>query len=465
VLVENVPDLPSWNDGSVLSGFYETLGSLGLQVDARVLNAFEYGVPQHRARLILVALKPGLEFTWPESSSEITTLHDAISDMPPVPPAQRREHIPYYGAETEFQRRMRQGVAAEDAPFICDHITRDIRPDDAEAFALLEEGDTYDDLPDSLRRYRSDIFTDKYKRLEWQALSRTITAHIAKDGYWYIHPEQHRTLSIREAARIQTFPDWFRFAGQPTLRLRQIGNAVPPLLGEAVGRKLARGLAGTPRRHRAKASTAFRARLLEWRETSRRPLPWRDGRHSPWDVLLGEISLTRTRPDLIPRLFAELRSLAGSPAILAGNEDAPDELRELGLGARADSLVTVARALVRDNAGTVPDSEMELRSLPGVGDYAAQAVLCFGFGRRTVLLDATTGRVAARHCGREDRRRWQMRLDLYRLAGLPGPDAAFNAALLDLGALVCRPAAPSCGECPVARDCVFRNQSSIRGGS
>ena len=69
--------------------------------------------------------------------------------------------------------------------------------------------------PDHLKRYRDDIFDDKYKRLDADDLSRTITAHIAKDGYWYIHPEQNRTLTVREAARIQTFPDHFRFAGAP----------------------------------------------------------------------------------------------------------------------------------------------------------------------------------------------------------------------------------------------------------
>ena len=62
------------------------------------------------------------------------------------------------------------------------------------------------DVPQHLRRYRSDIFSDKYLRLSFEDLSRTITAHIAKDGYWYIHPREDRTLSIREAARIQTFP-------------------------------------------------------------------------------------------------------------------------------------------------------------------------------------------------------------------------------------------------------------------
>ena len=92
-------------------------------------------------------------------------------------------------------------------------MTRSVRTDDAQIYALLEPGDTYLNVPEHLRRYRSDIFNDKYLRLSFDGLARTITAHIAKDGYWYIHPAEDRTLSIREAARIQTFPDRFQIRG------------------------------------------------------------------------------------------------------------------------------------------------------------------------------------------------------------------------------------------------------------
>lgn len=352
---------------------------------------------------------------------------------------------------------MRQDVASADASFVYDHITRDVRPDDAEAFALLQEGQTYVDLPDHLRRYRSDIFTDKYKRLAWSQVSRSITAHIAKDGYWYIHPQQDRTLSVREAARIQTFPDWFRFAGQPTIRLRQIGNAVPPMLAELVGLQLQMALR-RGRNATRQERLDFRGRLLEWHRRNRLKYPWRTGRMDPWTVLMAELCLARTRPELVPMIFGALQRLAPAPAALLAHRAPGPVLRELGLGARADLLIDVARDLQRRFGGAVPEDELDLRSLPGVGDNVAQAVLCFGFGRRAVLLDATTARLIERFCGRADRRRWQIRLDLYQLAGSEGPDAEFNYALLDHGALTCRREKPLCGECPVRGGC------SSRGG-
>ena len=116
------------------------------------------------------------------------------------------------------------------------------------AFELIDSKTRYSDLPTELKRYRDDIFDDKYKRLDGDDVSRTITAHIAKDGYWYIHPEQNRTLTVREAARLQTFPDYFRFAGPPSAAFKQIGNAVPPRLGLAVGRAVLEALktSGSP---------------------------------------------------------------------------------------------------------------------------------------------------------------------------------------------------------------------------
>ena len=138
----------------------------------------------------------------------------------------------------------------------------------------MREGQTYRDLPDHLRRYRDDIFSDKYLRLSWDDLSRSITAHLAKDGYWYIHPEQDRTLSVREAARVQTFPDRFRFAGSMTTRFTQIGNAVPPMLAQAVGGAVRDALEGVSEESGSPLKAArFRSSLIRWYRRNARSYP------------------------------------------------------------------------------------------------------------------------------------------------------------------------------------------------
>jgi DNA (cytosine-5)-methyltransferase 1 len=455
VLVENVPDLPSWDDGAVLSGFIETLGDLGYQVDARIVDCFRFGVPQHRSRLILTGLGGGRPMTWPRENDELTSLRDAIGDLPPVPGGQRSERLPYVprpGAGSPFQTRMRRGLKPADAGWIDDHITRSVREDDWEAYTGLREGQTYADIPEHLQRYRTDIFTDKYKRLSWGELSRTITAHIAKDGYWYIHPEQHRTLSIREAARLQTFPDWFRFAGQPSHRYAQVGNAVPPLVGEAVGRALLASMEDVERP--VELNSAARARLAAW-QAGRPRHAWRRPGTDPWLVLAAELGLDRGTPDGAADRFEQLRRTAPDPVTLAATQDAEGALTDVGLSPHAARLVVdAARAVTELFDGAVPDEDLELRAIPGVGDSAAKSVLCFGHGRKVVPLHSAAARVASRYSGTEHRRRWQLRLDLHRLAGPEGPDAVFNAAVLDLGAAVCRSAAPRCGECPLVAECV-----------
>ena len=255
------------------------------------------------------------------------------------------------GPRTAFQRRMRDGCRAEDAQSVHDHITRDVRPDDAEAFALLGEGQTYVDLPEHLRRYRSDIFTDKYKRLAWDEVSRSITAHIAKDGYWYIHPEQHRTLSVREAARVQTFPDWFRFAGQPTPQAEADRQRRP-----AAARRGAR--AAAPGRARGDArepapsdrSTSGRVCSSGTRDIDATTRGGRGGL-DPWLVLAAELCLARTRADLVPVIYERAARLAPSPARCSRSATRSPTLEALGLGARAE-IARRRRASARANAST-----------------------------------------------------------------------------------------------------------------
>ena len=296
VIMENVPDMALDREMFILRSMVFELESLGYAVQERVVEAWRYGVPQFRQRLILVAIRDGGTFEWPAEAARKVTVSNAISDLPPVEggwrPKGGAEGWAEYGRpRTAFQKATREGVAEGEEHKIFDHITRPVREDDVAAFELLDSESRYSDLPEHLKRYRDDIFDDKYKRLSGDDLSRTITAHIAKDGYWYIHPEQNRTLTVREAARIQTFPDWFRFAGPPSAAFKQIGNAVPPRLGRAIGVAVqdALGRSDVDR----PSSEVVGSALAEWfRSPHETSSPWFHST-TTWHVLLGELLLDR----------------------------------------------------------------------------------------------------------------------------------------------------------------------------
>ncbi len=225
----------------ILRTMVHELESIGYAVEERVVDTSQYGVPQFRQRLILVALR---DRNGVHLASSATGPGDGVErDRRPSRPWRAgggRKAAPTAGRPTKRRRTPSSGGCAREwtasmADRVYDQITRPVRDDDKIAFEHMDAKTRYSDLPEELRRYRADIFDDKYKRLDENGLSRTITAHIAKDGYWYIHPKDSRTLTVREAARIQTFPDRYRFAGPPSAAFRQIGNAVPPFLGEQLG--------------------------------------------------------------------------------------------------------------------------------------------------------------------------------------------------------------------------------------
>jgi A/G-specific adenine glycosylase len=174
----------------------------------------------------------------------------------------------------------------------------------------------------------------------------------------------------------------------------------------------------------------------------------------PWLVLAGELSLDRTSPQGLSARFAAMRDLAPDPRTLLALEAPTTVLSAVGLSAHgARLLIAAAEAIVELFGGNVPEQDLELRMIPGVGDSVAKAVLCFGHGRSVVPLHTAVSRVATRMAGAEHRRRWQLRLDLHRLARPVGPDASFNAAVLELGATVCHAVDPRCDICPVREHC------------
>lgn len=460
VIMENVPDMALDREMFILRSMVFELESLGYAVQERVVDAWRYGVPQFRQRLILVATRDDGGFEWPPEAPRKVTVSNAISDLPPVdggwrPRSGAEGWADYGGPRTSFQRAMRSGVRSSDAGKVFDHITRPVREDDAEAFELLDAESRYSDLPDRLKRYRDDIFDDKYKRLSGDDVSRTITAHIAKDGYWYIHPEQNRTLTVREAARLQTFPDWFRFAGPPSAAFKQIGNAVPPRLGQAIGSAVAEALGAGPT-GRPSAEEVGRA-LAGWFRSDRDcSSPWfRSG--SAWQMMLGELLLDRVSP-LIGKSIWPLLARYVAPEDLVAS---PDELREMlgwiGREGRADVILRLARALgSRANLG-----EEEIQSLVAERllpqRIADLAQLADGNGEEPVVVTQGALRVSTRFqrnsLGRKNQNS-DGRIAIARLVGY-GPDArSAQLALLELGTDICQAARPRCSECPLAVWCL-----------
>lgn len=246
-VMENVPEIETYHDGEdmLLDKAARLLAAAGYdQRDRLLLHAHHYGVPQTRKRLFFIGNRVGLPVRWPDRFhlDSPLTVWDAISDLPIVAHNHRHDEIPYVARQplNHYQNLMRE--TAGDVLF--NHQTRWHNPSDLEAFALMPLGGKYVNLPADYKRYRDDIFKDKYRKLYRDQPSWTIEAHIGRDTYRHIYPsisgepEPPRTISVREAARLQSFPDRFRFEGAFTLQFSQVGNAVPPLLARAIAEAL-----------------------------------------------------------------------------------------------------------------------------------------------------------------------------------------------------------------------------------
>ena len=254
--------------------------------------------------------------------------------------------------------------------------------------ALLREGQTYVDLPERLRRYRSDVFTDKYKRLSWDELCRSITAHIAKDGYWYIHPDQHRTLSIREAARVQTFPDR---SASPAPRRTATGRSATRFRSFSARRSAARCCRHSSVHGACRADGAeqhLRDVLIDWHADRRARGARRGGpAGDPWQVLIGELALARARPrdaERHPRSAA--RGSRRRPRLLVARRRRSSGSSAIGLKERRDERRGRRRRARRPTStATSQPTSSTCACFPASATTSAEPVLTFGFGRRQVL--------------------------------------------------------------------------------
>ncbi len=457
VLLENVPDMALGDEMMVLRTMIDRLERAGYEADARIVDASQHGVPQHRQRLILIGLRDGGAFRWPEASG-MATVRDAIWDLPVLnvsPDTPIGAETMVYGDReaSDFARGARKDCVGAEAWIVHDHSTRAVRPDDFEAFKLMTAGTLYSELPGDLKRYRDDIFDDKYHRLSWAEPSRSITAHLAKDGYWYIHPEQHRTLTVREAARLQTFPDMFRFAGSRSHQFRQIGNAVPPVLGESIGSAILASLYGydSPHPRPSKQRVEFRAALSDWAAVDRADAPWAYPGNL-WPVTVGLICWSGGKD---ARLTAN-RVLRSVPTLDRANERAFDLLTTSDGSERCSTLLDRIRAaaslLSNDPGGWYSDS---WRDATRLGPAARRWYALMTGESDGLVASSPVLRVAERVTGAGRLKTNSAgRMELAKLVGARGDAATLNVAMHRIGTDICTPRSPDCCRCPLKRVCL-----------
>lgn len=217
---------------------------VGYSISWQVLDAMEYGVLQKRKRVIVIGKRGNNKFEFPELEKTVNKWKiksDLFADLPALKPGGGGKIMHYKTGSTNYLEKfeIRNGVE-----FVTQHVTRPHNERDLSIYRIaiqkwLNNGERlkYPDLPENLKTHKNQKdFLDRFKVVNPDGCSHTVVAHIAKDGHYYIYPdlEQIRSLSIREAARIQSFPDDYYFEGGRSAAFRQIGNAVPPLMAKSI---------------------------------------------------------------------------------------------------------------------------------------------------------------------------------------------------------------------------------------
>jgi len=250
---ENVRGILSAGYGEYYSDLKKQCSDIGYHVDDRLVKAEEYGVLQHRRREIILGVRndiyeSGDHFPFPvgrDKEFKDFIVNDLFSDLPPLSPGETRNV--YASGPNDYLKL--SGIREEGDDILTWHTTRPINEHDRAIYRFVIKynlaygrNPKYTEIPLDLQSHKNKkSFLDRFKMVPPNAhTSQTMVAHIAKDGHYFIHPDekQARSLSVREAARIQSFPDNYFFEGSRTSAFMQIGNAVPPLLSLAIAKSI-----------------------------------------------------------------------------------------------------------------------------------------------------------------------------------------------------------------------------------
>ena len=245
---ENVPGLLSAKKGEHFKNLQDYFKELGYKVHYETLNASDYGVLQNRRRIILVGWKENQDLGYPniEKRQPKAVINDILYDLPKLKAGEVVKHAAYSKPTNTYLRE--SGIRTEVDTFVTQNISRPLNTNDAAIYAFsIKMWNSkhvrvkYTDLPTANRTQNNQSsFLDRFKVVDGEGLAHTVVAHLAKDGHYYIHPslEQCRSITVREAARMQSFPDNFYFEGSRSAMFKQIGNAVPVLMAKKIANSI-----------------------------------------------------------------------------------------------------------------------------------------------------------------------------------------------------------------------------------
>ena len=250
---ENVVGIKSARGGEAYKNLRAQLKRVGYEIDCQVKNARNFGVLQNRERLIIIGWKKDTPYTYPEFEKVISSayVNDLLDDLPTL--KQGESSNCYKIQFEEISAYLNEnGIRTKD-DVLSLHCARVHNQRDTEIYKqtirLWNAGHKrllYDNLPEELKTHKNrSSFLDRFKVVEGDMnYCHTVLAHLSKDGHYFIHPDinQCRSITVREAARLQTFPDSYYFEGSRGAKYVQIGNAVPPLMAKGIAEEIKKEL-------------------------------------------------------------------------------------------------------------------------------------------------------------------------------------------------------------------------------
>ncbi|BCN31689.1 DNA cytosine methyltransferase [Anaeromicropila herbilytica] len=250
---ENVAGIKTARGGLAFKNLQAQLKRVGYEIECHEQNAKDFGVLQNRKRVIIIGWRKGSNFYYPnfKAVKSDSLVNDLLSDLPVL--ERGTENNIYAVAYSQASNYIKKNGIRTKYDVLTHHIVRNNTLKDIEIYrrAILAWNNghnrlRYDELPDELITHKNrTAFTDRFKVVEGDlAYCHTVLAHLSKDGHYFIHPDinQCRSISVREAARLQSFPDSYYFEGNRTSQFVQIGNAVPPLMAKKIAESILKEL-------------------------------------------------------------------------------------------------------------------------------------------------------------------------------------------------------------------------------